>query len=160
MGDSLVILYKCADSPRGFIWCVTAFCTDYEVCPFNVFQLSLQLSSPCLSNSKADLEGLIKEFSSLITAHLNSSCSYFSSSPSFASHFVKSSLKAPGWLGFWWGTEGFFMLILIYPKEEQRIFSLRSLGPAAWWHRLKASQEQLPRLKCLIRVSHTAASPF
>lgn len=135
-----------------------AFCTDYGVRPFNVFQLSLQLSPPCPSNSKADLEGLIKEFSSLITAHLNSSWSYFSSSLSFASHFVKSSLKAPGWLGFWWGIEGFFKLILMCPKEEQRIYSLRRLGPAAWWHTLKASQEQLPRLRCFIRKSYSSFS--
>lgn len=61
--------------------------------PFNVFQLSLEVSPPC----RAGLEGLIKEFPALITAQLKSSWSYFSSSPSIASDFVKSSLEAP-WL--------------------------------------------------------------
>lgn len=101
MGDSPVILYKSTinvqivHSDLSDVARLSA--QDYGVCLFNAFQLSVQLSPPCSSNSKADLEGLIKEFSSLITAHLNSSWSYFSSSPSFASHFEKSSLKAP-WL--------------------------------------------------------------
>lgn len=111
-----------------------------------------------LSNSKAGLEGLIKEFSLSVTARLKSSWSYFSSSFSFASHVIKSSLKAPGWLGFWWGIEDFFKLILRHPKKEQRTHCLRRLGPAALWHILQASHKQLPRLRCLIKKLYSSFS--
>lgn len=100
MGDSAFILYKSNVNAQidhrdlsDVSW-LSAQMMDFV--PLMYFSYLYNFLFPAPATAKADLEGLIKEFSSLITAHLNSSWGYFSSSPSFASHFVKSSLKAPG----------------------------------------------------------------
>lgn len=110
---------------------------------------------PLPSRTKDDWEGLIKGFLLLITAHLHSSWSYFSSPPS---HFVKFPLKAPGWLGFWGGTGVFRISCSRVLREKGEWIAQRGWGQLPDDTRSELPRKEPSGFRCLMEKSHSGSS--